>query len=160
MISIIASIGRNLEIGQGGNLAFSGRGELGYFKATTMDRKILMGRNTFNSLPRRLEGRKYYVASYEKSGFPEWVTVVDDLDTFLKEWQNKPEEIFVIGGGAIYKATLPYAKKLYLTEIAAERPDADVFFPTFDKSKYTKTEVGRGEFDDGLKFIRFIYEQK
>lgn len=158
MISLIASVGRNLELGKNGGLAFTGRGELGYFRDTTMHHKIFMGHNTFISLPRRLKGREYYVAS-TATDLPDWVTVVGDVDAFLKKWQNTPEELFVIGGGMMYKTALPYAKRLYLTEIAGTCPGADVFFPSFDKSQYTKTQVGEGEFDDGLTFVRYIYEQ-
>ena len=157
MISLIASVGQNLELGKNGGLAFTGRGELGYFRETTMNHKIFMGHNTFVSLPARLKGREYYVASNAKD-LPDWVNVVEDVDAFLMEWQGKLEELFVIGGGMMYKTALPYAQKLYLTEIDGKCPDADVFFPTFDKAKYTKTRVGEGEFDDGLTFVRFIYE--
>ena len=159
MISLIASVGRNYEIGKGAELAFPGRGELGYFKMTTMGHKILMGRKTYDSLPRRLEGRDYYVAAYEGK-FPDWVTIVHDLDGFLKQWQNESEEIFVIGGGSIYAAALPYANKLYLTEIDGERADADVFFPKFNAGDFVKQKVGEGEFDDGLAFARFVYTKK
>ena len=159
MISIIASVGRNLEIGAGGDLAFSGKGELGYFKATTMGHKILMGSKTFESLPVRLEGREYFVAAYEGE-FPDWVQVLPDVEPFLKEWQAKDEELFVIGGGSIYALALPYAQKLYLTEIDGERADADVFFPKFDANDFVREKVGEGEFDDGLTFARYVYTRK
>ncbi len=160
MISLIASVGRNLEIGRGGDLAFCGKGELGYFRETTMGRKILMGSRTFASLPRRLEGRTYYVASYGGGDFPEWVHVVEDLDSFLSEWRESTEEVFVIGGGSIYAAALPFADRLYLTEIDRECADADVFFPKFDAGLFDKEKVGEGEFDDGLTFARYVYTRK
>ena len=159
MISLIASVGRNLEIGKGGDLAFSGKGELGYFRDTTMGHKVLMGSKTYASLPRRLAGREYFVAAYGGE-FPEWVNVVKDLDGFLKKWQGESEELFVIGGGSIYATSLPYADKLYLTEIEGECAGADVFFPKFDKDAYACEKVGEGEFDDGLKFVRFVYTRK
>ena len=159
MISLIASVGRNFEIGKAGGLAFESRGELGYFKTTTMGHKILMGRNTFDSLPRRLDGREYYVVSHQRN-FPDWVNIVEDVDKFLEDWKNKPEELFVIGGGSIYKTALPYARRLYLTGIAAKCPGADVFFPSFDEEQFTKKQVGEGEFEDGVTFARFVYERK
>jgi len=159
VISLIASVGRNLEIGKGPELAFPGKGELGYFKKTTMGHKVLMGSKTYYSLPCRLEGREYYVAAYEGE-FPDWVNVVNDLTGFLEKWQNESEELFVIGGGSIYAAALPYANKLYLTEIDGERKDADVFFPKFDTGDFIKQKVGEGEFDDGLVFARFVYTKK
>ena len=66
----------------------------------------------------------------------------------LSPHKNAPEEIFIIGGGTIYKEFLPYATALYLTEIDASAPQADVFFPAFDKSKYTKTIIKKGTQDD------------
>jgi len=160
MISLIASVGRNLEIGKGAELAFPGKGELGYFRETTMGHKVLMGSKTYHSLPGRLSGREYYVATYGDEEFPEWVNVVTDLDGFLNDWQKKDEQLFVIGGGSIYAAALPYAKKLYLTEIDGERKDADVFFPKFEVADFTKQKVGEGEFEDGLKFARFVYTKE
>lgn len=160
MISLIASVGEKSELGKDGGLAFQGKGELGYFKNTTMGHKVLMGSKTFESLPRRLEGREYFVASRTKDGFPEWVNVVTDLDGFLKEWKDAEEEIFVIGGGSIYAYALPRANRLYLTEVAGSCDGADVFFPEFDKNQYTREKVGEGEYDDGLAFARFVYSKK
>lgn len=160
MISLIASVGKKREIGRQGDLAFTGRGELGYFRDTTLHHKILMGRTTFHSLPRRLADREYYVASFQPEDFPDYVTYVPDLEAFLKQHQNTPEEIFVIGGGSIYACALPYAQKLYLTVINAECPDADTFFPAFDPAQYEKNPVGKGAFDDGVTFTRFVYDRK
>ena len=160
MISLIAVVGRKLEIGVKGGLAFRGTGELAYFKEVTMGHKILMGYNTYLSLPRRLVGREYYVASREDFEAPEWVNQVSDLGKFLKEKQGSKEEIMVIGGGQIYAAALPFADKLYLTEVAAECAGADVFFPKFDKRQWRKELVGEGEYDDGLGFCRYVYYRK
>lgn len=160
MISMIASVGRNLEIGKDGDLAFRGKGELGYFKKITMGKKVLMGLNTFRSLPKRLEGREYFVACRDDVELPDWVTQVRDLKAFLMEWQQKTEEIFVIGGGMIYKFALPFADRLYLTEIDAECVGADTFFPSFDKAQYKKEKAGEGAYDNGLKFTRFVYSKK
>ena len=160
MISIISVVGRNLEIGRKGDLAFKGKGELPYFKRVTMGHKVLMGLNTYRSLPKRLEGREYYVASLEEFEAPEWVNKIRNFIKFLEEQQGSEEEFMVIGGGQIYKLALPYASKLYLTEVDASESEADVFFPEFDKSEWKKELVGEGEYDDGLKYRRYIYEKK
>ena len=159
MISLIASVGKNLEIGKAGDLAFEGRGELGYFKDTTMGRKILMGSRTYESLPRRLEGREYFVVA-TNDDFPDWVNVVNDPETFLKKWQQNQEEIFVIGGGMIYALALPYASKLYLTEIDGTCDGADTFFPKFNHSEFRQEFIENGTYDSGTKFQRFIYARK
>ena len=160
MISTISVIGRNWEIGRGGDLVFRGKGELGYFKEVTMGHKVLMGQKTYESLPRRLEGREYYVASREDFEAPSFVNKVMDLPGFLAEWRESDEEMIVIGGGQIYTFALPYADKLYLTEVDAEEPEADVFFPKFDRQEWQRESVGEGEYDDGLKYHRYIYTRK
>ena len=159
MISLIAVVGRKREIGRDGGLAFAGRGELPYFKEVTMGHKILRGSKTYESLPRRLDGREYYVASREDFETPEWVNKVRKLINFLEEIQESEEEIMVIGGGQIYAAALPYADKLYLTEVAGECPGADVFFPEFDKKKWRRELVGEGSYDDGKKYKRYVYNR-
>ncbi len=177
MLSLIASIGQNREIGVGNELAFTGRGELPYVKATTMGHKIFMGRRTYESLPHRLMGRDYFVLEREVFPAPEWVSVVTDLAGFLAAAQgggeinvfqaeqpvairlNPAEEIFVFGGASLFAQTLDYCDRLYLTEIQATNPAADVFFPEFDRSRYQREEVGRGTYDDGTPFIRYIYRR-
>ena len=84
--------------------------------------------------------------------------LVNDLDKFVFEHQDSPEEIFVIGGGIIYKQLLEHADKLYLTEVDAEDAEADTFFPEFDKSKYNRVELGKGE-DNGIKFTFVRYDK-
>ena len=76
---------------------------------------------------------------------PEGVIAVNDIEAFIKEHSN--EEFFVIGGGFVYNEFLPYADNLYLTEVDAEA-EADTFFPEFDKSKYEKTIIKKGQSDD------------
>ncbi len=177
MLSIIASCGENREIGVGKKLAFTGRGELPYVKATTMGHKLLMGRTTYEALPRRLEGREYYVLNYEPFPAPEWVNIVTDLQAFInaakqggevtvyREGQpttvrlEPNEEIFVFGGASLFAQTLPDCDRIYLTEIQAKNPAADVFFPEFDRSLYTREQVGEGQYDDGTRFTRYIYHK-
>ena len=77
--------------------------------------------------------------------------IVSDLNKFIEANQNSEEEIFIIGGGTIYSAFLPYAKHLYLTEIDASAEDADTFFPQFDKSKYSRTIIKKGS-DYGINY--------
>lgn len=77
--------------------------------------------------------------------------IVSDLDSFIEANQDSEEEIFIIGGGTIYSAFLPYAKHLYLTEIDASVEDADTFFPQFDKSKYRRTIIKKGS-DHGINY--------
>ena len=73
----------------------------------------------------------------------------------MKDHQTTNEEIFVIGGATIYRESLPYAKHLYLTEIDSAA-EADVFFPEFDKKKYDKTVIKKGQQDDlTYSFVKY-----
>ena len=159
MISMIAAVGQNRELGVGGDLVFTLPGDMKYFKQTTMGHKVVMGDVTFRSLPVRLKGREEFVASLGALDLPDGVTHVPDLFAFLEEWQDTEEEVFVIGGATIYKLALPYADKLYLTEVAASASAADVFFPEFDKKMYKKKKLGEGE-DKGIPYQFTVYERK
>lgn len=155
MISIIAAIGRNSELGLKNSLVFNIKEDMEFFKATTMGHPVLMGRKTFESIGRPLPGRKNYVATRHAEDLPDSVEIIADLNDFLVKNQDSETEIFVIGGGSIYEAALPYAKNLYLTEVNADAK-ADTFFPEFDESKYTKEIIKKGaENDLSFQFVHY-----
>lgn len=145
MFSIIAAVGKNRELGKNGQLVFSIKEDMQFFRKTTTGHTVIMGYNTWKSLPGKLKNRENYVVSHDL--VPEADKTITDLDTFTKKHEHTNEEIFVIGGGMIYKAFLPYARHLYLTEINAST-DADTFFPEFDKKKYTKEILKKGSEND------------
>ena len=155
MLSIIAAIGKNRELGLENQLIFRLKEDMEFFKATTMGHPVLMGRKTFESIGRPLPGRKNYVATRHAEDLPGSVEVVADLNDFLAKNQDSETEIFVIGGGSIYETALPYAENLYLTEVNADAK-ADTFFPEFDKSKYTKEIIKKGtENDLSFQFVHY-----
>ncbi len=160
MISIIAAVGKNRELGKKGGLCFKIPGDLKFFKNTTMGFPVFMGLNTWKSLPGKLPGRKHYVLSFKKDeDLPEDVELVNDLESFLSKWQKSEDKLFVIGGASVYKQALPYCNEMYLTEVDGEDKDADVFFPEFDKTAWDKKVVGEGA-DDGLKYTHVLYIRK
>ena len=148
MFSIIAAIGKNNELGHKGELIFHLKDDMKFFRETTDGHSVVMGRKTWDSLPSKLGNRTNIVISRHDFNGPD--EIIHNLDNFIKEYEDTSEEIFIIGGASIYEAFLPYAKTLYLTEIDASA-DADVFFPTFDKSKYTKTLIKKGS-ENGLNY--------
>lgn len=157
MISLIAAIGRNRELGRNGELLFHLPEDMRYFKDTTMGHKVLMGRKTWESLPKKLPGRYNVVVSrHEVDAADE---VVHNLKEYLEDNKDSDEEIFVIGGGMVYFEALPYASRIYLTEVEADVPDADTFFPNFDKNKYSMEMIKRGERDE-LEYSFVIYHKK
>ena len=158
MFSIIAAVGKNNELGKGGDLVFHIKEDMKYFKSVTMGHPVFMGKKTFLSIGRAPPGRTNYVLTHNPDSLPEGVFGVTDVDRFISENKDSDEEIFVIGGAEVYAEMLPHATSLYLTEVDASA-DADVFFPEFDKTLYNKTIIERGSSDD-LSFAFAKYTKK
>ncbi len=140
-LSIIAAVGKNNELGKNNDLIWHFKNDMKFFKETTIGHHMIMGRKTFQSLPKLLEGRKHLVLTRSQLQFPEEVDVFKSVEEFLETYKNSEEEVFDIGGASIYKELLDYASKLYLTEIEAEFPDADVYFPNFNKEDFDREEL-------------------
>ncbi len=157
MISIIAAIGKNRELGRGNDLIWHIKEDLKNFKNLTMGKYIVMGKNTYESLPKHLEGRKYIVLSSSLSEIENGL-LFNDFNKLLEFIKDVDEEVMIIGGARIYKLFLPFADKLYLTEIDSEEK-ADVYFPDFNKEDYECNVVSTNEVD-GLKYSFVIYERK
>ena len=155
-VSMIAAVGKNLELGKNNNLIWHFKEDMKFFKDTTMGHTVVMGRKTFESLPKALPGRKNIVISSNSEYQAQGATVVTSVDEALRIADN--EEIFVIGGGKIYSEFLPYADNLYLTEIDAECPDADTYFPQFNKADYIK-EIINYFIIDGTEFYHVVYKK-
>lgn len=155
-VSMIAAVGKNLELGKNNNLIWHFKEDMKFFKDTTMGHTVVMGRKTFESLPKALPGRENIVISSNAEYQAQGATVVTSVEEALQIADN--EEIFVIGGGKIYAEFLPYADKLYLTEIYAECADADTYFPKFNKSDYIKEIINYYDID-GVEFYHIVYKK-
>jgi dihydrofolate reductase len=121
-----------------------------------MGKKIVMGTNTYNSLPKKLEGREYIILSRSLKNVPDCL-IFDNFNDLLKYIKSLSEEVMIIGGASIYKLFLPYADKLFLTEID-DTKEADAYFPKFDKTKY-KCQILK-ENNENLKYKFVVYERK
>ena len=155
-VSMIAAVGKNLELGKNNDLIWHFKEDMKFFKDTTMGHTVVMGRKTFESLPKALPGRKNIVISSNAEYQAQGATVVTSVEEALQIADN--EEIFVIGGGKIYAEFLPYADKLYLTEINAECEDADTYFPQFNKYEYIKEIINYYDID-GVEFYHVVYKK-
>ena len=153
-VSMIVAIGSNNEIGKNNDLLWYLPSDLKFFKATTMGKSIIMGRKTFQSLPKALPGRKNIVISSDSNFNAPGAVVVTDIEAALKE--SETEEVFIIGGASIYKAYFPVADKLYITEVEFEDKEADVYFPEIDLTMWKKEILDEGE-ENGLKFKHILY---
>lgn len=141
IISLIAAIGKNNEIGKGNTLLFNMPADMKYFRDTTRGHSVIMGRKTFESLPNgALPNRRNIVITRDTEYKSEGIEVVHSLDEALKLFENNEEEIFVIGGAEIYKQAIEKADKLYITHIDAEDKDTDSLFPIVDKEIWVETK--------------------
>lgn len=153
----IAAIGKHHELGKGNDLIWHFKKDMAFFRATTKGHTVVMGRKTFDSLPGLLPGRHHIVISRSNPQLPEGVEVFASIEAFLEAYKDIEQEVFVIGGGEIYKQMLPYAQRLYLTEIQ-DSCDADVYFPSFDTSLYQRTVLSK-ETEAGIDFSFVKYEK-
>jgi dihydrofolate reductase len=153
IIALVVAMGDNGAIGKGGDLPWRLSSDMRYFRKVTMGKPILMGRRTFDSLPRVLDGRLNIVLTRDKvfaaPGAVVSHDVEDALDVARREAQRTGAgEIMVIGGADLFRATLPQADRIYLTEVKAT-PDADTWFPELDRREWR--EVSRENHGPGPK---------
>lgn len=154
-ISMIAAVGKGLELGKNNDLIWHFKEDMKFFKETTMGHTVIMGRKTFESLPKALPNRRNIVITTNADYVAEGAEVVTSVEEALAVVDG---EAFIIGGGAIYKAFLPFADKLYLTEIEASCLDADTYFPIFNKSDYRREVINVYDID-GVHFEHILYKK-
>lgn len=153
-ISIIVAIAENFAIGKNNDLLFHLPNDLKHFKQITTGHSIIMGRNTLLSLPKwPLPNRRHIIITDKKEDvFPGCETVFSIEEAIEKVKSEK--EVFVIGGGMIYKQFFPIAGKLYLTLV--HKPfEADIFFPEIDYSEWN--ENLREDFQDEKNGFKYSY---
>ena len=143
-ISIIVAIGERNEIGKNNGLLCHLPNDLKRFKELTIGHTVVMGRKTFESLPKgALSNRKNIVLTRCSKNLSFDNCVVYSSLSEVIDNENNNNEIFIIGGGEVYRQALPLANKLYLTKIHAKFDDADTFFPEINYSDWE--EVSREE---------------
>ncbi len=139
-LGMIVAMGKNREIGYNNQLIWRIKEDLTFFKNTTMNSHVIMGRNTYNSMPKNLPGRQYIVLSQNKEYTLEKPKIVcHSPEEVLKIISSNPTENFwVIGGGVIYKIFLPNVSSLWITEIDSTFPLADTYFPAYNEQEWTE----------------------
>ncbi len=131
-VSLIAAMADNRVIGRGGGLPWRLPDDLKHFKRLTVDHTVIMGRKTFDEVRRPLANRRNVVISRNPGFAPRGVTVVPSLEEGLALAATE-REVFVIGGGEIYRQALPVADRIYLTVVHA-MIEGDTWFPPFETS--------------------------
>lgn len=125
-VNIIVAAGKDGAIGRKGELIWNLPGDLKRFKQLTLGHPVIMGRKTWDSLPKKpLPGRLNIVLTHRKDFKPEGATIVNSLEEALEITAGQSP--FIIGGAEIYKLFLPVATHIYLTEVDAFTPDADAW---------------------------------
>ena len=146
MSKVIISAGpiaraRNGVIGRDGGLPWRLKSDLAIFRAVTMGKPVIMGRKTWESLPRRpLPGRLNIVLSRDASFEPPGAVACETFSEAVQIGREQAaedgvEEVCVIGGAALFELALPKARRIYLTDVDAD-VDGDVHFPAFDESHW------------------------
>ena len=136
MISAIVAVDNNWGIGYNGDLLEHIPEDLKYFKALTTGHVVVMGRKTWDSLPKKpLPNRINYVITKEAKSSNEEVAYFNmDCIKMMMQKQND-YEYFIIGGGTIYNQLLPFCDRVYVTKIYKDHDNVDTYFPNLDKSE-------------------------
>ncbi len=155
-LSLIAAVGRNGELGKENKLPWYLPEDLLFFRKITTNNTIIMGRKTFESLPKMLPKRRHVVLTKSEMECPEDIIVYHDINELLKNEKNG----FVIGGASIYSRFIDYVLEMYLTEIDKEY-EADTYFPTFDKNKFD-CEILDSCYDENeaVNYKHVLYKRK
>lgn len=157
-VSLIAAIGENNELGKENDLIWHLPGDLKFFKNITMGKDIVMGSNTFYSLPRMLPNRRHIVLTSKNIEIPE-VLVIHSKEELIKQLSDIKKEVMVIGGTSIYAQMLEYADKMYLTHIDATCNEAASYFPYFNYNEWDSEILGTNS-DNGITYKHVLYKRK
>ncbi|HVT00974.1 MAG TPA: dihydrofolate reductase [Patescibacteria group bacterium] len=168
MISIIAAVGVNNELGHGNDLIWRIPNDLKRLKDLTMGHPLVMGRKTYESIGRVLPGRTNIIITRDANYKVEGGVVVSSIDeaiakakeveeTRLRQGFGGQSEIFIFGGAQIFEQSLPMVNRIYLTKINSAAPMADVFFP--DYSEFKNVISSEKHEDDGLEYEYLTLER-
>ena len=152
-VSIIVATSLNHTIGKDNQLLWHLPADLKFFKATTMGCPVVMGRKTFQSIGRTLPGRQNVVITRDKSFNADKqfdLTVVGSIDEALVKLHAE-KEVFIIGGGEIYKQSIDSVDTIYITLVHTVI-DGDVYFPEIDKSIFDLVWEEKHVADEKNKF--------
>lgn len=163
MISFVVAMDENNVIGANKDLPWPYLPkDMKFFKDTTMNGTMFMGRKTYEAIGRPLPNRKSVVLTRGEDTFPEEVEVVSDF-SYVKEYEEKhpDEELYVIGGGVVFKETMPIADRLYVTYIHGSF-EGDTYFPEIneDEWKLTSESFVEADEDHAYSMTFAVYDRK
>lgn len=159
MISIIVAVSEDWGIGKDNELLWHISEDLKRFKRLTTGNTVVMGKNTWESLPRRpLPGRKNIVLTDNPKEIIDNAVTCFSIEDALSKC-SPDEEIFIIGGGSIYRQFMPLADRLYITHVHKKAP-ADIYFPEIDLKIWKVTEEEEFLSNEGIPYTYTVYEKK
>ncbi len=162
MITLICAMGKNQEIGEKNRLLWDLPRDMKHFRERTAGKTVVMGRKTFESIGFALPKRRNIVLTRNNDFSAKGIEAFHSLEKVLDLADEKKEEIMVIGGSAIYELFLPYAHRLSLTFVDKEFPNADSYFPKFEKNDFSIKEKNIWKKDEKNIFdmVQIEYERK
>nr|WP_270182078.1 dihydrofolate reductase [Alkalihalobacillus sp. CinArs1] len=161
MISFLLAMDENHLIGKNNDLPWHLPADLAYFKKMTLQKSIVMGRKTFESIGKPLPGRESYVITRRELSIKN-VTILHSIEEFLKMAEEDNEkEWFVIGGAEIYRQLLPYADRLYITEIHNEF-QGDAYFTDLKSEDWVEKsrDINKKDEKNPYDYDFVIYERR
>lgn len=139
IISAIVAAAKNNVIGKDNQIPWYLPADLAYFKKTTLEHHVIMGRKCFKSISRPLPKRVNIVVTRDPFFMADGVLVAHSVEEALgMAFDDGAKEVFILGGGEIYKDSMDLWDKIYLTEVDIE-PEGDVFFPEIEPTEWTET---------------------
>jgi dihydrofolate reductase len=137
-VTLIAAVSEEGVIGRAGGLPWRLADDMSRFRSVTLGKPIIMGRKTWDSLPRKpLQGRLNIVVTRQAAPIGGAVSVPSIVDALAEGRQSGAKEAMVIGGGEIYALAMPFADRLMLTRVSVRVPDGDTFFPAYNHVVWT-----------------------
>jgi dihydrofolate reductase len=133
-VTLLAALGRNRVIGRDGAMPWHLPEDLRHFKHTTMGHPMVMGRKTFESIGRPLPGRRTIVITRQEDWHHPDVEAAHSLPEALS-LAGPGDEVFVVGGGEVYREAMPFAQRLVLSEVR-DSPEGDTFFPEWSRDEW------------------------
>ncbi len=154
-LALIVAVAENGVIGKDGDLPWRLPGDLKHFRRTTLGHAVIMGRATWESLPKPLAKRRNIVVTRNRDYVAEGAEVVHSFEEALALARTTDPEPFVIGGASLYEAALPLATRLVISEVHRE-VDGDTWFPPFDRDAFTEASRTPGEHFDVVTWLRDV----
>lgn len=160
MISIIVAVSDDWGIGKNNDLLWNIPDDLKRFKKITTGKTVIMGKRTWESLPKRpLPGRRNMVITDIPGEVIEGAVMAYSINEAVSKCEND-EEAFIIGGGSIYRQFMPVADKLYITHVHSKAP-ADIYFPEIDGTIWKIVEQEENPEGDGHPAYTYVvYERQ